>query len=113
VVSNGLYLPATNTFSPITTLITTLHLDQSYYIFLNYQFTVWSLNQDFYSKLIVNEANARSLVYTGLHAHKNPTGLWMTNLNTGTMEITIILLFYFILVILQLPITIFQYLSIL
>ena len=66
VESNGLLLPATNTFSPITTLTTTLHLDQSYSIFLHYQFTLWSWNQDFYPKLVVNEANAGSLVHTSI-----------------------------------------------
>ena len=85
VVSNGLQLPATNTFSPITTLTTTVHLDQSYSIFLHYQFTFYipNKNNDFFCKLIVNEANVGSLIHTGKQEHKNPTGFWMANLNAG------------------------------
>jgi len=80
VISNGLHLPATNTFSPITTLTTTVHL---YSIFLHYQFTVGSSNQDFLSKLIVNGADVGSLIHSGKQIHKNPTGFWMANLNAG------------------------------
>jgi len=83
VVSNGLHLPATNTFSPITTLTTTVHLDQLYSIFLHYQFTFHTENRDFLSKLIVNGADNGSLIHTGLQGHKNPTGFWMANLNAG------------------------------
>ena len=90
VVSNGLRLPATNTFSPITTLTTTLHLDQSYSIFLHYQFTFkTNKNYDFFCKLVVNGADVGSLVHTGKQEHKNPTGLWMTNLNAGIYTIEI------------------------
>jgi len=83
VVSNGLHLPATNTFSPITALTTTVHLDQSYSIFLHYQFTLWSPNYDFFCKLIVNGADVGSLIHSGIQGHKNPTGFWMANLNAG------------------------------
>ena len=34
VVSNGLHLPASNTYSPINILTTTVHLDKSYSIFV-------------------------------------------------------------------------------
>ena len=65
VVSNGLHLPATNTFSPITTLTTTLHLDESYSIFLHYQFTFYiANNNNDFCKLVVNEADVGSLVHT-------------------------------------------------
>ena len=91
VVSNGLQLPATNTFSPITTLTTTVHLDQSYSIFLHYQFTFYinNKNNDFFCKLVVNGADVGSLIHTGKQEHKNPTGFWMANLNAGlyTFEI--------------------------
>ena len=91
VVSNGLHLPATNTFSPITTLTTTVHIDQSYSIFLHYQFTfhIGNKNNDFFCKLVVNGADVGSLIHTGKQEHKNPTGFWMANLNAGlyTFEI--------------------------
>ena len=34
VVSDGLKLPVSNTFSPINTLTTTVHLDKSYSVFV-------------------------------------------------------------------------------
>jgi len=83
------YQLATNTFSPITTLTTTLHLDQSYSIFLHYQFTLRSTNQDFFCKLIVNGADVGSLVHTGKQRYKIPTGFWMANLNAGIYTIEI------------------------
>ena len=90
VVSNGLHLPASNTFSPINTLTTTVHLDKPYSVFVHYQFTLYSKNQDFYSKLLVNDNNAGSLVHSGKRDdHKNPTGYWMTNLNAGHYSIEI------------------------
>ena len=91
VVSNGLHLPATNTFSPINTLTTTVHLENSYSIFVHYQFTFHTLNKnnDLFCKLIVNDVNAGSLIHTGKQEHKTPTGFWMANLNAGqyTFEI--------------------------
>ena len=90
VVSNGLQLPASsNTFSPVNVLTTTVHLTKPHSVFVHYQFTVWTSNKDFYSKLLVNDNNAGSLVHTGKQAHKNPTGFWMANLNPGhyTFEI--------------------------
>ena len=54
VVSNGLHLPASNTFSPINTLTTTVHLDKPYSVFVHYQFTFKSIN-DFYSKLATSQ----------------------------------------------------------
>ena len=84
VVSNGLHLLASNTtFSPINVLTTTVHLDKSYSVFVHYQFTMHALSNDFYSKLLVNDNNAGSLVHAGKQGHKNPTGFWMANLNTG------------------------------
>ena len=85
VVSNGLRLPASNTiFSPINTLTTTVHLDKPYSVFVHYQFTLWSpAGNDFYSKLLVNDNNAGSLVHSGKQDHKIPTGFWMANLNAG------------------------------
>ena len=71
VVSNGLHLPASNTFSPINTLTTTVHLDKPYSVFVHYQFTLHLPNRDVYSKLQVDDNNAGSLVHSGKH-HKKP-----------------------------------------
>ena len=70
---------------PVTpsALTTTVHLTKSYSVFVHYQFTCGTLNQDFYSKLLVNDNNAGSLVHSGNQLHKNPTGFWMANLNAG------------------------------
>ena len=90
VVSNGLQIPASETsFSPVNVLTTTVHLTKPYSVFVHYQFTFKTSNQDFYSKLLVNDNNAGSLVHSGKQTHKNPTGFWMANLNAGhyTFEI--------------------------
>ena len=55
VVSDGLILPASSTFSPINSLTTTVHLDKPYSVFVHYQFTVTWTNKDLYSKLLVND----------------------------------------------------------
>ena len=55
VVSNGHHLPASNTFSPINTLTTTVHLDKPYSVFAHYQFTLHLPNTDIYSKLLVDD----------------------------------------------------------
>ena len=41
-----------------------------------------------YSKLLVDDNNAGSLIHSGKH-HKNPTGFWMANLNAGYYTIEI------------------------
>ena len=89
VVSDGLILPASSTFSPINTLTTTVHLDKPYSVFLHYQFSWYFSNTDLYSKLLVNDRNAGSLIHSGKQIHKNPVGFWMANLNAGyyTFEI--------------------------
>ena len=61
--SNGLTLPATSTFQPITTLTTNIHIDKRYSVFVHYQVTLESSNRDFYSKLQINYVNSGSLVY--------------------------------------------------
>ena len=76
VVSDGLKLPASNTFSPINTLTTTVHLDKSYSVFVHYQITWKALSQDFYSKLLVNDINAGSLIHSGKQQHKTATGFF-------------------------------------
>ena len=83
VVSNELRLTASNSFSPINILTTTVHLNKPYSVFVHYQFNFNVRNQDFYSKLLVNDNNAGSLVHSGKQAHKTATGLWMANLNAG------------------------------
>ena len=81
--SNGLSLPATNTFEPITTLTTNIHIDKPYSVFVHYQITLHSANKDFYSKLLINYANAGSLVHSGNQKYKTATGFYMANLNPG------------------------------
>ena len=81
--SNGLTLPATSTFQPITTLTTNIHIDKPYSVFVHYQITLQSANKDFYSKLLINYANAGSLVHSGNQRFKSATGFYMANLNPG------------------------------
>ena len=81
--SNGLTLPATTTFKPITTLTTNIHIDKPYTVFVHYQITMGTLNKDFYSKLLINYANAGSLVHIGNQQYKTATGLYMAKLNPG------------------------------
>ena len=80
--SNGLTLPATSTFKPITTLTTTIHIAKPYSVFVHYQITFATAN-DFYSKLLINYANAGSLVRSGNQYYKTATGFYMANLNPG------------------------------
>ena len=83
IVSNGLTLPATSTFQPITTLTTIVHIDKPYSVFVHYQITLQSANKDFYSKLLINYANAGSLIHIGNQWLKTATGFYMANLNPG------------------------------
>ena len=89
VVSDGLHLPASSTFSPINTLTTTVHLDKPYSVFVHYQFTTKNYNYSLYSKLLVNDRNAGSLIHNGKQDHKTLTGFWMANLNAGYYTIEI------------------------
>ena len=81
-VSNGLNLPATNTFRPITTLTTTIDVYRLSAIFVHYQITFlnWVV---FESKLLINDANAGSLVRSGYQGFKTATGFYMDNLSPG------------------------------
>ena len=81
--SDGLTLPATTTFKPITTLTTTIHIDKPYTVFVHYQITLQSASKDFYSKLLMNHGNAGSLVHSGNQRFKTATGFYMANLNPG------------------------------
>ena len=81
--SNGLKLPATSTFQPITTLTNTIHIAKPYTIFVHYQITLASAKKDFYTKLLINYANAGSLVHSGNQYYKTATGFYMANLNPG------------------------------
>ena len=83
IVSNGLQLPASSTYSPVNVLTTTVHLTKPSSVFAHYQFSVYTSGNDFYSKLLVNDNNAGSLVHSGKQRHKTPLGLWMANLNAG------------------------------
>ena len=86
---NGLRLPATNTYQPISTLTTTIHLTKPYTAFVHYQVTLGSTNTAFYSKLLINYANAGSVVHVGNHHYKTATGFYMGLLNPGyyTLEV--------------------------
>ena len=87
-VSNGLYLPATSTFKPIATLTTKIHLvDKTYAAFIHYQITFEGANADFQCKLLINYANAGSLVHSGNQHYKTATGFYMANLNPGYYSI--------------------------
>ena len=90
VVSDGLKLPASSTFSPINTLTTTVHLDKPYSVFVHYQFTIpGTTGYDFYSKLLISANNAGSLIHSGKQKFKTAIGFWMANLNTGHYTIEI------------------------
>jgi len=45
--SNGLNLPATTTFQPITTLTANIHVDKPYSVFVRYQITMGTRTKDF------------------------------------------------------------------
>ena len=89
-VSNGLYLPATTTFKPISALTMKIHIvDKCYAAFIHYQVTLYSDNTDFHTKLLINYANAGSLVHSGKQRYKTATGFYMTNLNPGYYTIEV------------------------
>ena len=89
-VSNGLFLPATTTFKPITALTTKIRLaDKTYATLIHYQITFYSANADFQSKLLINYANAGSLVHSGNQTFKTATGFYMANLNPGEYTIEV------------------------
>ena len=81
--SNGLILPATSTFEPITTVTTNIHIDKPYSVFVHYQITMGTGSKDFYSKLLINYSNSGSLVHSGNQTYKTATGFYMANLNPG------------------------------
>ena len=77
--SNGLTLPATSTFEPIPTLTTNIYIDKPYSVFVHYQITLLSFTKDFYSKLLINYANAGSLVHSGIKYIKQlQDSTWLT-----------------------------------
>ena len=77
-VSNGLYLPATATFKPISALTSKIHIvDKRHAAFIHYQITFQSANADFQTKLLINNANAGSLVHTGNQFYKTATGFYV------------------------------------
>ena len=80
--SNGLTLPATRTFKPVTTLTTNIYIDKPYSVFVHYQITM-ETGKDFYSKLLINYSNSGSLVHSGNQYYKTATGFYMANLNPG------------------------------
>ena len=81
--SNGLTLPATSTFEPVTTLTTSIHIIKPYTVFVHYQITMQTSNKDFFSKLLINYSNAGSLVHSGNQYYKTATGFYMAKLNPG------------------------------
>ena len=83
-VSNEPYLPATATLKPIGTLTMKTHIvDKRHAAFIHYQITFQSANADFQPKLLINNANAGSLVHTGNQFYKTATGFYIANLNPG------------------------------
>ena len=90
VVSDGLVLPATSTFQPISSLTTTIRVvGKCHAVFVHYQITLKSITRDFYSKLLINYANAGSLVHSGNQLYKTATGFYMANLNPGYYTIEV------------------------
>ena len=83
VERNGLALSTTSTFKPTTTLTSNIHISKPYSVFVHYQITLQSANKDFYSKLLINHANAGSLVHSGNQQYKTATGFYKANLNPG------------------------------
>ena len=83
-----LQLPATSVFRPINSLKTSIYLSKPASVFVHYQFTFYSSGH-FYSKLLINHANAGSLVHSGVQGFKTAIGFYMANLNRGryTFEI--------------------------
>ena len=89
-VSNGLSLSATSTFRPISILTTKISLDKRYSVFVHYQLTLFSTNVDFQSMLLINDANAGSMVHSGNQKYKTATGFYMVELNAGEYEFEIL-----------------------
>ena len=87
--TNSSYQLAILSHLSMSSLLYRVHLTKTNSVFVYYRFTFVSSNQDFYSKLLVNDKNAGSLVHSGKQAHKTATGFWMANLNDGyyTFEI--------------------------
>ena len=86
----GLHLSATDTFKPVTCLTTTIHIDKRFSVFIHYQMTMATgSGRDFHSKLLINYANAGSIVHSGVHGWKTPTGFYMANLNPGYYTIEV------------------------
>ena len=96
--SDGLYLSATNTFQPIGTLSTVIHVTAPAAIFVQYQVTIDVSGCDFWTKLEVNSFSAGSLVHIGnQQQYKTATGYWAANINPGyyTFEVHYNLLMLF------------------
>jgi len=87
--SDGLDLPATTTFKQINNLQTNLHLGTDCTVFIYYQMTLQSESVDFHSKLVINNYNSGSLVHSGVHKFKSPTGFYMANLEAGDYNIQV------------------------
>ena len=78
------YQPAT--LSHPSTLTTTVHLDKPYSVFVHYQFTLCTdsnevYSNEVYSKLLVNDNTAGSMIESEKQNHKNVIEFWMANLN--------------------------------
>ena len=89
-VSNGLSLPVSTTFMPIEKLTATVHIQSACAVFVHYQMTFYTENQDFYSMLQINDANAGSLVHSRNQYYKTATGFYMVNLNPGLYTIGVL-----------------------
>ena len=89
-VSNGLYLPAISTFKPIGALTAKIYIvDKCHAAFIHYQITFETANADFQTKLLINYANAGSLVHSRNQHFKTATGYYMANINPGYYSIEV------------------------
>ena len=83
-VSNGLNLPATMTFQPVTNLTVRFQITTPSSVFVHYQVTLDTVNNDLYTKLLMNNYfNTGSLVHSGNQRYKTATGFYMANLSPG------------------------------
>ena len=85
-VNNGLCFPIATIFKPVTALTTLIQIDRPHALFVHYQTTFLTIDADFQSKLLINHANAGSVVHSGNQRYKTATGFYMANLNPGVYK---------------------------
>ena len=93
--SDGLQLPITYTFKPITALTARVHISRKAAVFVHYQLAIQNNGYEFWSKLQIRKNHDEALLNAGAVVHVSsltytvPTGYWMDNLDAGyyTFEI--------------------------